>query len=66
VIEGFSPLGQAVADKKKAAGRRRPRGDFVDAERLIDFGRGVYCGIVTELGAWLLVGRWSRVGEMFE
>ena len=26
--------------------------------------RAVYCGSVTELGGRLLVGRWSRVGEM--
>ena len=36
--------------QKEGRGRRRPRGDFVDAERLIDFGWGVYRGNVTELG----------------
>ena len=31
---------------------------------VIEFGRVVYCGSVTELGGRLLVGQWSRVGEM--
>jgi hypothetical protein len=32
--------------------------------RLIEFAWNVYCGNVTELGGWLLVGRWSRVAEI--
>ncbi len=36
-----------------------------DAERVSGFGRGVESGSVTELDGWLLVGRWSRVGEMY-
>jgi hypothetical protein len=35
-----------------------------DAERVSGFGRAVEGWIVTELGGCLLVGRWSRVGEM--
>jgi hypothetical protein len=31
---------------------------------VIEFGRTVEGGSVTELGGCLLVGRWSRVGEM--
>jgi len=36
----------------------------VDAGAVVEFGRAVYCGNVMALGGCLLVGRWSRVGEM--
>jgi len=48
-----------------------PRGDSylccnnnVDVGTVIESVWGVESGSVTELGGWLLVGRWSRVGEM--
>jgi hypothetical protein len=47
-----------------------PKGDSylcnsnVDAAKVGEFGWGDESGSVTELGGWLLVGRWSRVSEM--
>ena len=35
-----------------------------NAGTVIEFGRGVESGSVTELGVGVLRGRWSRVGEM--
>ena len=45
----------------KGRGRGVMRGPEVS---LVAAVRAVYCGNVTELGGCLLVGRWSRVGEM--